>query len=254
MDGGRQFYVTLPSNSSKLYYPDNTLSDFTTKLLKPISLPARWEVGLCEISFPHSFYNVVSPINQILYSGDGSRQNVKLLTIPEGYYSDLDQLFVIIHELMDDLGKANIKLRQHKNTQKVKVKLLNGAFIDIHPGLREILGLMGDSNRISKSTESLLPADVNTAFNSLYVYTNISEPVPVGDVEVQLLRIVHMNSTKCGENIVQTYQFPHFVGLKLNHFDTIDIHLRNATGSKISFQRGRVTVKLAFRPARGPYI
>ena len=76
MDGGRQFYVTLPSNSSKLYYPDNTLSDFTTKLFKPISLPARWEVGLCEISFPHSFYNVLSPFNQNSYTAGMDRDKM----------------------------------------------------------------------------------------------------------------------------------------------------------------------------------
>ena len=40
-----EFYVTLPSNSSGAYYPDNTLSDFTTKLFKPIDLTGEWEVA-----------------------------------------------------------------------------------------------------------------------------------------------------------------------------------------------------------------
>ena len=32
------FYLTLPSNSSQQYYPDNTMTDFTTKLASPVEL------------------------------------------------------------------------------------------------------------------------------------------------------------------------------------------------------------------------
>jgi hypothetical protein len=50
----KQFYVTVFSNASQKFYPDNTLATFTTHFAQPISLdPAeRWEVGVCELSFP----------------------------------------------------------------------------------------------------------------------------------------------------------------------------------------------------------
>ena len=44
-----RFYMTLPSNSSMQYYPDNTAARYTTKLTSPIELEGDWEVGLVEI-------------------------------------------------------------------------------------------------------------------------------------------------------------------------------------------------------------
>jgi hypothetical protein len=45
------FYVTLPSDSSGLYFLANTIANFTIKLATPIELQrGKWEVGLGEIS------------------------------------------------------------------------------------------------------------------------------------------------------------------------------------------------------------
>src|SRR5437867_2673758 len=53
-----QFYLTLPSNSSQEYFPDNTKTEFRTKLSSTIELSNEWEVGLAEIMFPRSWYTV----------------------------------------------------------------------------------------------------------------------------------------------------------------------------------------------------
>ena len=53
-----RFYVTLPSNSSSEYYPDNTVACYTTKLVDKIELEGEWEVGLAEISIPTDVDNV----------------------------------------------------------------------------------------------------------------------------------------------------------------------------------------------------
>ena len=65
-------YVTLLSNSSMQYFPQNTLTSFNTKLAKAI-IPddSKWEVALAEISFPKSWINVLkgemkSTLNKIL--------------------------------------------------------------------------------------------------------------------------------------------------------------------------------------------
>lgn len=48
-------------DSSKKYYPNNTLTNFTTRLHSTIDLSGQWYVGLAEMSFPKSWYNV--PLN-----------------------------------------------------------------------------------------------------------------------------------------------------------------------------------------------
>jgi hypothetical protein len=50
------FYVTLPSDSSSLYYPNNVIANYTTKLASPLELePNKWEVGLVNISYPNGY-------------------------------------------------------------------------------------------------------------------------------------------------------------------------------------------------------
>src|SRR5437899_3508753 len=52
------FYLTLPSNSSTEYYPNNILTNYTTKLAVEVSLRGEWEVGLPEIIFPKNWLNL----------------------------------------------------------------------------------------------------------------------------------------------------------------------------------------------------
>ena len=52
------FYLTLPSNNSMDYFPDNTLTHFTTRLPQMKDLDRSWEIGLAEIQYPYSWYNI----------------------------------------------------------------------------------------------------------------------------------------------------------------------------------------------------
>ena len=55
----RRFHLTLPSNSSVDYYPENTVARFTTKLPNNIDLDGEWEVAVSEISVPSRVYNMM---------------------------------------------------------------------------------------------------------------------------------------------------------------------------------------------------
>ena len=52
-------YLTLPSNSSMDYYPENRVARYTTKLANTIELEGDWEVGLLEMSTPSELVNIV---------------------------------------------------------------------------------------------------------------------------------------------------------------------------------------------------
>lgn len=52
------FYVTLPSNASMQYFPQNTQSSYRTKLISPLMLNNEWEVGLSEIFIPRNWFNI----------------------------------------------------------------------------------------------------------------------------------------------------------------------------------------------------
>ena len=52
------FYVTLPSNSSMEEFPNNSLTNYTSRLAFPLQLSNdNWEVGLWELLHPNSWKN-----------------------------------------------------------------------------------------------------------------------------------------------------------------------------------------------------
>ena len=44
-----EFYITLPSNASADYFPENKQGSYRTKLSSALNLGEFWEVGLSEI-------------------------------------------------------------------------------------------------------------------------------------------------------------------------------------------------------------
>ena len=71
-----EFYAMLPSNSSLQYFPDNKRSNFVTKLSRTLQLDGEWEVGLTEIVYPHTWYNIRGGKNSVeIYVPDNGLKN-----------------------------------------------------------------------------------------------------------------------------------------------------------------------------------
>lgn len=62
------FFVSLPSNSSAEYYPQNTQASYRTKLISPLVLNGSWEVGLSEIFIPRNWFNIGEHNNDYVIS------------------------------------------------------------------------------------------------------------------------------------------------------------------------------------------
>ncbi|KAK6189083.1 hypothetical protein SNE40_005126 [Patella caerulea] len=59
MNNDRPFYLTLPSDSSMSWYPDNKVSTYHTHLDPPLLVDHReWEVGLSMITLPDQWQNI----------------------------------------------------------------------------------------------------------------------------------------------------------------------------------------------------
>jgi hypothetical protein len=71
MDDG-DFYLTAPSNASLDVFPDNTLTSFKIRTVKPIDL-AKYQVALTEIQYPYSWFNVRNASMQIKFPSSAVR-------------------------------------------------------------------------------------------------------------------------------------------------------------------------------------
>ena len=79
-----EFYVTLPSIAAVQYFPDNKTSNFLKKLPRTPQLDGELEVGVAEIDYPQTWYNIREGKNSVeTYIPDQWGQQI---SIQPGYH------------------------------------------------------------------------------------------------------------------------------------------------------------------------
>lgn len=231
--------MTLPSDSSSKFFPGNKISYYITQLPNPISLTGEWEVGLSEVIYNHSWYNINEKNNDFIYDvGDGRKVRKELS--PGSYETTIDILRAIT--LAVPPSKFNFSFNAH--TKRVKVQVVKGASIQFGVGLSNLLGF---NNEILLGTvQSPNIADPCSELTYFYIYADIVSPQVVGDIQAPLLRIVKVEGRN-GEVISHNYDRPHYVPIVRNNFQTIEIQSRLNSGDLVPFERGKLIVVLHFR-------
>ena len=240
------FYVTLPSDSSMNYFPENKISHFFTRLPVPIELKGDWEVGLAEFIYPHTWYNVNDQNNLIGFDlGDGKEIGRR---IPPGCYESVSDIInaIKIKDIQD-------KISFHFNsvTKRVRIKVKNKAKVILHTGLAELLGfnatvICNTNERLETFVESPFVADPCAQYRVLLVYSDIVEPQIVGDVVAPLLRITNVSGND-GEVVSAQYERPYYLPVNRKLIETLEIVIRTHTGHLAAFERGRSYITLHFR-------
>jgi hypothetical protein len=242
------FYLTLPSNSSAQSFPNNTLTHYFTKLPHAIDLVGgQWEVGLAEIQYPHTWYNIAEDEAFFVAEIEGE---VHFGVLKAGFYESpellVKRLKLVCKSSLPDCNA--IQFTYDNITKKVTVSLKPNVSISFSAHLQTMLGF-AQSHYEDGIHEGDRVIDIRQGFYSLYVYCNILEPHMVGDVLVPLLRIVPTRG-KDGELITRTYENTMYYPVQQKHFDTVELDIRDDTGGRVSFERGKVVVTLHFRERR----
>lgn len=225
-------------------YPDNTLTSYKVKLPYTVILEGNWDVGLVEIHYPHRWYNYMSENSSVSYTLDNGESWIPV-QIENGYYYSVDHL--LDHILPENvLGVSeNIRYIFNELTQRVyiDIKALNYG-VKFEGDIASMLGFQ-DGEECLTSRHGKYTVDIEQIHN-LYIYSDIAAHQIVGNVRAPLLRTVTVKM-KHGNDVSLIYERPHFLPVSKKIFDTVEIDIRDATGRKIPFQRGRVVVKLHFK-------
>ena len=88
--------------------------------------------------------------------------------------------------------------------------------------------------------------------NSLYVYCDAAEAIPVGDIKAHLLRVVDA-AGNFDDLIHRLYTTPQYVAVSRKVFNTVEIDIRDDTGRSGPFEFGKVVATLHFRRSRNSY-
>jgi hypothetical protein len=103
------FFVTLPSDSSAQYYPNNTVARFVAKLPETIRLQGQYEMALVEIIYPHNWYNVSDENKDNYWIAAANKDRMQKAYLSPGYYEDGNAL-------IEALGFANTLASNSRST------------------------------------------------------------------------------------------------------------------------------------------
>ncbi|VDO13141.1 unnamed protein product [Brugia timori] len=279
------FYVTLPSNSSLHYYPDNTLAKYTTKLHRRIILDSTdWEVALVEIQYPTLFETITDSKDMwIQYSGKlpNGYYEMRKSILPQGIYDKEDSL---AEKLNRELKDFEIKFQKDMNRFIVQYNSADVENVLMSNSIGQLLGFCLP-NILKTNEQFTLPVEASKFLISvnqvnhkhdtiketstedtnmiaeapyppklthcspthMYIYTDIIEPNLVGDCIAPLLRIVKVQKQTTDTNISTSFSNPYYLPVLKREFDTIEIHLRDDEGQLIPFISGKLNVRLHFR-------
>ena len=243
------FYLVLPSDSSRRFFPHNTLTHYFTKLARPMRLDGDWEMGLVEIQYPHNWYNLHHRDAWFKFRLSADEE-YRTLSLSSGFYVDGEKL---VAEISSHIGKVNgaadrVRVTYSTLNHKTSVAVADGVSLELSPTLRRLLGFAA-SDRFHGSTRSSAVADLRQGFYSLYVYCDLAETRMVGDSMVPLLRVVNVAGDD-GDMVCRTFDNVQYVAVQNKTFQEVEIDIRNDVGEPVPFERAKVVVTLHFRKKR----
>ena len=246
-----QFFLLLPSNASLNLYSDNTLTSYKVQLPEPIILEGEYEVGLQSIIWPRTFNNITESSKRLYYQTPSGLADVVLLS--KGYYESMTSLIDHINKQLKEDVADNIHMKFEPQSEKVFVTVKNGYQLLLSNDLSQILGFGNEMKTISQSQYSPFVSDLSGGMQCLYVYSDIVSFQIVGDTKARLLKVLPVEG-KHGDTIYRSFDVPTYYPVGTKEFQDIKIDIRDGSGRKIQFQRGRVVVNLHFRKRQLSYL
>jgi len=257
--------ITLQSNVT-LQNSSNTIASFITPLSQRLNLDGSWVVGISEIQYKKSWYNILEPTKIKLFAKFSFMNELTDFQtaynnyIPEGHYESEEQLIDTLNTELKNIKDIKPPTIEYNKLSK-KVKIIPGLVnkdMKLFPSFGdEIDNLIGIKSELTGSyaysTETLEiepfhPVDISRGYHSLYVYSNIVYPSHIGDTFSHILRVVEVpNEKKFGDDIVIRYENPQYRTVLFDEITNIEINIKDDTNELIPFKFGRVRIDLHFK-------
>ena len=254
----KHFYVSLRSDASTNVYPSNTSSKFVTGLSHINDLKGEWEVALNEIDLP-CIWNI---------RGDDYwfRWNDQHIRLQDGHY---DSVMSVLTDMVKRINRASrrdwpktcviyspdswwrdsecdLNIFLHgPNLVYFEFRSKKPERLQFSPALANMLGLEKQLYLNPDIMESSRPSQMHV-FTTAFIYTDIIQPVTVGDTKVQLLRSVVLNNKHKDHQLI-SYDSPIYVPVKKNSFQSIEVNIMSDVGESLSFGVGKSSLLLHFR-------
>jgi hypothetical protein len=238
------FYVTLPSNDVKL--PER------------ICLDDEYELGVTEIVYPRTWYNVDNDGEKCWIGAYDvvTNQFPFLKMYPKsGFYDDGGTLASsLTHQVaraFADIPGITAKFTFDKCLDRISMQIFNSpeTTVIFSADLLEFMGfprkmiVLKELDRVGSK-----PFDVNRGL-MMYVYGDIASHGIVDDTKTPLLHVFNPVG-RHGDLVRLTYDRSHYVPIGRRDFDRIAITINNELGEPISIRSGQFFTTLHIRRRR----
>ena len=274
-------YVTLLSNSNNDYFTNST-DHFKVKLPKILKFNEKWTVGLSEIHYTKTWFNIQENQNLEIIIYKHPENEILTCMLPSGYYS-IDKLCQALNIVIKDrlkIGKIPPNVQYNEELDKIIITFGVDSgkqiFIKFSDDLYHILGL--DKIRYQKRMDDTLKSyftktedlrklfnndelfftqknpgdltyiadktyDITGGYHSFFLYTDIIKPTYVGDSYSPLIKIVQIPSNvEYGQNITIKYPNIQYFPLENNEIESIEIKICDDLGKPVKFLGESLTI------------
>ena len=266
-----EFYLTLSSNASAKYFPNNTVATFSNRLAEPVRLsdPTDWLVGLAEITMPpimnHAQFSAEDLECYLRYEhypkgkndGELVARNTKIHLKPFYDSNYFVRMFrdVLAKSDLPVAGKNGIRVLGPYGNAIVLFELKPSCFVRFSEKVWRMLGLNDSYGKYGKNQlgapfkaiqASGLVMSKTAYCRSVWVYSNCCSYRLVGDARVPLLRTIKLG-LKENDTIHRVITHPYYFDVKLSNLHTLEITMRDNTGDPVRFFPGESVVTLHFK-------
>ena len=251
------FYLTLPSDSSSKYYPENTTASYKTKLSERLDLDGEYEIGLVQIIYPRSWYNFNNESKNMSITFHPFDEGESITHVfQSGQFPDEQTFINVLNDWISGAEIFGCIFNFDHWERKIRLLFLNkNGSVFLSSGLASMLGFdsmgpykaqMGGKGLEAVKFKADHAFDLHAGMRLIYIYTDIVCHSAVGDVKAPLLRACTTTGVY-GEMISATFTDPHYMPLAHNGIDSIEVHIRNELGRDVAFEFGKAMVTLHFR-------
>ena len=209
-------YLPLPSNASLDFFPDNTLTEYTTKLPKRVELNGNWEAAIDEIIFPKSWYNIGEEDLWIRYLHGSDNQ---LFQLDAGYYPTIESVHRALQRKLGRIRRPPIAIYHEKYGDRFSITVKKRTTVNLSRRFRDLLGFASDE--LTRGTHTSTRAfDLDENRQVMLIYCDILESRLVGDGYAPLLGMVATEG-RYGSFIHKQYDRLQYHKVQKMSFDTV---------------------------------
>lgn len=256
-----EMYITLVSNNRS--NDSNTVASFITRLPKRMEFDRDWMIGLSEVTFTKSWFNVKEDSPIVLIDSSGEAYGYGKLKA--GFYETEKDLQFAIEQILKKIVDIAPRLSYEKlpriefDIHSRRCTILPGVspknlnmYLYLSEELNNLLGLHfhdpkpegHNENFIKEGNDSVRAYDLSGGIHNIYVYSNLVDSVFVGDRYTSVLRTLSVPNVPFSTVCWIPFNPIQYHKLNTNSVSSIEIAFYDDSGEKIPFEFGRSTVTL----------